>query len=349
MSRPVIFLSYSHHDNYEMEKVKKQLKVALSPLGFECWSAPVIQAGDKWKEKIVDAIDRAKIAVLLVSDNFLTSEFINNEEVPMLRKRREEAGLKLVPLIIKDCAWQEVEWLKELEVRPRDENPVWGSDPFVDTVLAYFAREMASIIRGPVPALMPVSARAKTSPRSRKPVFYLLTMFVLSFVPLFYLLTLSRVPYFGNWQIGPVNVLLSSRKYISPNEEREFLLDGTNVTNKNVQVAFQMVNQGPFKCYIGQGNTYFINEAVQKNATFNNRLTASYPWELNDGWSMFNTPAQLSLVGQAGGTTTNQPLDIIIAPVPYIRWVIFGLLIGWLIIGLALGCVLLWSRRARRE
>ena len=52
-----------------------------------------------------DAMARATVAVLLVSADFLTSDFILDEEVPKLLKRRDQEGLLIFPILIKPCAW----------------------------------------------------------------------------------------------------------------------------------------------------------------------------------------------------------------------------------------------------
>src|SRR5450432_3408134 len=105
--KPSIFISYSHVD----EQWKNALRVHLDALQAEDenfvdpWDDERIGAGKNWKEEIERAMDRASVAVLLVSADFLVSRFIKREEVPRLLKRNGPA-LRIVPVIAKPCNWQ---------------------------------------------------------------------------------------------------------------------------------------------------------------------------------------------------------------------------------------------------
>lgn len=50
------------------------------------------------------------------------------KEVPALLKRRDEEGLRVIPLIVTPCAWQVVPWLSQLQCRPTDGRPLSAGD-----------------------------------------------------------------------------------------------------------------------------------------------------------------------------------------------------------------------------
>ena len=100
----------------------------------------------------------AKIAVLLISADFLTSEFIRTEEVPRLMDKHVSAGMTIYPLLVRDCAWQAVPWLAAMQLRPRNAKPVASRPDKVDRILADVAREIAGIARAVSFPLDPVSA-----------------------------------------------------------------------------------------------------------------------------------------------------------------------------------------------
>ena len=100
-----VFISYSHADKQWLEKVLKSLK----PLqryykNLEAWSDQQIMASDVWKDEINKALKKATIAILLVSPDFLASDFIANEELQPLLDKAQEDGTKIMPIVIRPCA-----------------------------------------------------------------------------------------------------------------------------------------------------------------------------------------------------------------------------------------------------
>ena len=55
---------------------------------MEAWADSKIDVGDDWETKIQEAMAQASIAVLLITHNFLTSDYIMTKEVPFLLERR---------------------------------------------------------------------------------------------------------------------------------------------------------------------------------------------------------------------------------------------------------------------
>ncbi|HEY6641413.1 protein kinase domain-containing protein [Povalibacter sp.] len=96
--RPIrLFLSYSHNDEKYLEELRKYLEVERR---LDVWSDERIEAGEDWREQIRDALSRADAAILLVSQDFLSSEFIRNHELPSLLEsvRRKKLRLFLIPI-----------------------------------------------------------------------------------------------------------------------------------------------------------------------------------------------------------------------------------------------------------
>ena len=124
MSSPRVFLSYTRPDKKWQDLLGKHLSV-LEKLGLlEVWSDSRIRAGDRWRKKLLWAIDSAQVAVMLLSADFLVSDFILSVEVPRIMKRWRAGKLQVVPVLVRDCTWEEVPWLTELQVRPWDAVPL---------------------------------------------------------------------------------------------------------------------------------------------------------------------------------------------------------------------------------
>lgn len=99
-----IFISYSHVDKEWLKKVQTNLKVLkFNDHDFDLWDDTRIKSGDKWKIEIEKALSVAGIAILIVSTDFLASDFVRNNELPAILKNAEENGTKILPLIVRPC------------------------------------------------------------------------------------------------------------------------------------------------------------------------------------------------------------------------------------------------------
>ncbi len=150
MSVNKVFISYSDTDKEWMEKVRKQLSVLAQQGDLDVWSNDDIRAGEDWRAKIEAALNQASLAVLLISVDFLTSDFILGQEVPTILKRRQEQGLQIYPIIVRSCSWGEVDWLSSLKVRPLrsgKEALALGSPAEQDNDLGYISVEIASLFK----------------------------------------------------------------------------------------------------------------------------------------------------------------------------------------------------------
>ncbi|HXI23883.1 MAG TPA: response regulator [Pyrinomonadaceae bacterium] len=147
MKRPLIFLSYSHKDEVEKDRLLSHVRAALQPDIANIFSDDSLGAGVDWQQNIGNAIEEAKVAILLVTADFLTSNFIIHTEVKAFLERREKEGLRVFPVIAKACPWKKVEWLKAMNLRPRNGRPIWGdAGTHVEEDLAAIAEEVADII-----------------------------------------------------------------------------------------------------------------------------------------------------------------------------------------------------------
>lgn len=93
--RDRVFVSYSHKDKDWLEKFSAVLAPDIRNGRVDYWDDRKLQPGDPWYAKILEGIDTARVAVLLVSPNFLASQFIMEEELPRVLKA-VDAGLTIL-------------------------------------------------------------------------------------------------------------------------------------------------------------------------------------------------------------------------------------------------------------
>ncbi|KPA18268.1 ATP/GTP-binding protein [Candidatus Magnetomorum sp. HK-1] len=123
IAKPKIFISYSHKDTSYKDLILKHLSVLSVKNEVSIWSDKEIQPGHDWYTQIEKEISGSNVALLLISADFLTSSFIMKEEISLLLKRQKSSNLIIIPIIIRPCAWQQVSFLSNLQVFPKDGIP----------------------------------------------------------------------------------------------------------------------------------------------------------------------------------------------------------------------------------
>lgn len=151
MSKQTVFISYSH--NEENEIWKDRLVTHLNSLqlhddvDFNIWHDRLIYLGANWRDEIQKAMNSAKIAILMISAEFLSSKFINEVEVPYLLERKEKDNLKIVSVIVKPSVWQRIKWLSEMQLCPKDGKPLKNmTDSEADEAMSSIANEIANML-----------------------------------------------------------------------------------------------------------------------------------------------------------------------------------------------------------
>ena len=146
--QPSVFISYSHLDREWKDRFVRHLNVSVKQSHFVQWNDEQIGAGEDWYEKISAAMDAASIGVFLISSDFLGSDFILKAEVTRLIERREREGLQIIPIYLRRCDWEAVEWLARMQMRPAGDRPaVRGEDHIIDDEFAKIAKEIRLLLQ----------------------------------------------------------------------------------------------------------------------------------------------------------------------------------------------------------
>ncbi len=125
-TQPLVFISYSHKDEKWRERLHLFLKPAEQSGSISVWDDRRIHLGDEWNTAIDEAIAQASVAVLLISPEYLASEWVSMKEIPDLLKRQQQGSLRIIPILLKPCNWNEADWLSTIQIFPSDGKPIAG-------------------------------------------------------------------------------------------------------------------------------------------------------------------------------------------------------------------------------
>ncbi|MCC5664367.1 toll/interleukin-1 receptor domain-containing protein [Nostoc sp. CHAB 5784] len=123
-----VFYSYAHED----EKLRDKLEKHLTPLKREGvitgWHDRKIGAGKEWQNEIDTHLDSSQIILLLVSANFIASDYCWDVEVKRAMERHESKEARVIPIILDFVDWQSAPFGK-LQALPEGGRAVkkWGS------------------------------------------------------------------------------------------------------------------------------------------------------------------------------------------------------------------------------
>jgi hypothetical protein len=109
MTRDQVFVSYSHKDEKWLERLHKHLKPIIRNGAIDVWDDRRIKTGGRWQEEIAGALGRARVAILLVTPDFLASDFIAEHELPVILESARAEGVTIFWVAVKDSAYRETE------------------------------------------------------------------------------------------------------------------------------------------------------------------------------------------------------------------------------------------------
>jgi len=114
-----LFYSYSHKDESLRNELETHLKLLQRQGLIETWHDRKIEAGEEWKQKIDDNLERADIILLLVSADFIASDYCYEIEMKRALERHEKKEARVIPVIVRDVNWRIAPFAK-LQALPKD-------------------------------------------------------------------------------------------------------------------------------------------------------------------------------------------------------------------------------------
>lgn len=185
-SAPLVFISYSRKDEKWRARLQTFLKPAVDSGLISLWDDRQLETGDKFNEEINRAIDKASVAVLLISAEYLASDWVVKMEAPALLERMEAGGVRIFPILLRSCPWQSVYWLGRLQIFSADKPLAERSRVTQDKLFSEAVKQILDlaqspnkasgdnrtdeVVQTPRPVPPPVSVRPTPPPVTVRPV-----------------------------------------------------------------------------------------------------------------------------------------------------------------------------------
>lgn len=173
IARDLIFISYSHRDKKWLDRLLVFLKPYIRQGRLNVWADPYVQVGDRWEREISTGLARTCVGVLLVSQEFLASDFIQEQELPPLIRGAETGSIILFAIAISASTFKitplaQYQWANS-PTQPLDDLPRSKRN----AVFVHIVNEIEKAVAraAPAPALQPTAPpMRKTLPASLETV-----------------------------------------------------------------------------------------------------------------------------------------------------------------------------------
>jgi TIR domain len=106
---PSVFVSYAREDEPYKNDLVKQLNVLEDQGVISSWHDGLLVAGEQWNETIVKQVNAARIILLLISPDFMNSQYIRNVEMRRASERHKAKEVTVIPVLVRNVnSWENV-------------------------------------------------------------------------------------------------------------------------------------------------------------------------------------------------------------------------------------------------
>jgi ABC-type phosphate transport system substrate-binding protein len=141
-----IVFCYAREDKNLQQELEKHLAPLIHGGKIEIWSDRRIDAGEDWENTLMNNLEIADIILLLISSDFLNSNYCVSKELNLALDRKERGEISIIPIILRHCDWKSYSQLKSLQVLPDAGKPVKSRDWHPDEALANVTQGLSRII-----------------------------------------------------------------------------------------------------------------------------------------------------------------------------------------------------------
>src|SRR5438876_5224575 len=160
-STPVeVFYSYAHEDASWLNELEKHLSLLRRQGLITAWHDRHILPGADWAQAIDKHLERASVILLLISADFLASDYCYGLEMQRALQRHQANEARVIPILLRPVDWKGAPFA-HLQALPTDANPImsWSNQDEAFTDVAAGIRRV----------IEDLSSLAASAPRAALP------------------------------------------------------------------------------------------------------------------------------------------------------------------------------------
>ncbi|WP_320053790.1 TIR domain-containing protein [uncultured Acetobacteroides sp.] len=118
-----IFFAYSREDSALRDRLDKHLSGLKRKNYVNTWYDGKIDAGKEWEKEIDTNLSKADIVLLLISADFIASDYCYDVEMTKAISRHEKGDAVIIPIILNPCDWSDLPFSK-IQGLPQNGKPI---------------------------------------------------------------------------------------------------------------------------------------------------------------------------------------------------------------------------------
>src|SRR6266496_2505001 len=144
-----VFISYAHEDEPLRAQLEKHLRLLQRQGCISTWQDRQIEPSTDWAQDIDEHLETASVILLLVSPDFLASDYCYEIEMKRALERHQRGEARVIPIILRPCDWHSA-LFGNLQCLPSDGEPVtmWNNQ---DEAFDYITQAIRQCITGRIP------------------------------------------------------------------------------------------------------------------------------------------------------------------------------------------------------